>query len=449
MAKRTHRWRRGFAALVLVVTLVGQAGTPQAQSPNIPPEQQLREPEFTTPLELLQYGKDQQKALKVNEAIFQAIGFGNTFLVVTPGGNVVIDTSLGPIAPRHKRLLEAVSKGPIKYLILTHAHGDHTGGVGLWRQPETKIVAQKQHVDFMHYQTRLEGFYALRNAAQFGRPRPEPKPLPGNFGAKIVPNVLFDDNYEFELGGLKFEVLHTPGETPDHATVWIPKFKAAFVGDNFYRAFPNLYTLRGTPPRSALEYIASLNKVLALKPELLLPSHGLPVRGNAEITRDVTRYRDAIQFVHDEVVKGMNAGKDVWTLLREIRLPKELDWGESYGRLDWSVRGIYEGYVGWFDGNPAMMYGTPPTAVYPEVVQLAGGPDALATRAAEHVRAGRPVEALHLLDMALAADNSHRPALETRLKALDVLQARCRNTNERGWLDHASTLTRQKLAGKP
>ena len=61
----------------------------------------------------------------------------------------------------------------------------------------------------------------------------------------------------------------------------------------------------------------------------MIPSHGMPVHGNAEITKRVTRYRDAIQYVHDETVKGMNAGKDVWTLMNEIKLPPRLDIGES------------------------------------------------------------------------------------------------------------------------
>src|SRR5262249_17914524 len=176
-----------------------------------------------------------------------------------------------------------------------------------------------------------------------------------------------------------------------------------------------------TPPRSALDYVRSLNKVLALKPEIVLPSHGLPIQGNAAITQQLTRYRDAIQYVHDEVVKGMNAGKDVHTLMREVKLPKELEVGESYGKLSRSVRGIYEGYAGWFDTNPATMYETPVAAVYPDVVKLAGGPDALAKLAREHVQGGKPVEALHLTEMALTANPQHRGALEARLQALDAL----------------------------
>jgi alkyl sulfatase BDS1-like metallo-beta-lactamase superfamily hydrolase len=394
-------------------------------------------------------GQDQKKALKLGEAIYQATGFGNTFMVVTEAGNVIIDTSMPFNATRHKRLLQAENAGPVKYIILTHAHGDHTGGVSSWKQPDTKIIAQKNHVEFQHYQRRLNGFFARRNAAQFSLHIPDPGPWPGNYGAKIEPMILFDDRYEFDLGGVKFEVFSTPGETPDHVTIWIPKYKAAFIGDNFYTSFPNIYTLRGTKPRWALDYIDSLNKVLSLKPEIVLPSHGTPITGNAEIVKQLTRYRDAIQFVHDETVKGMNAGKDIWTLMNEIKLPPELNVGEGYGRVSWSVRGIYEGYVGWYDLNPATMYEKPASSVYPEVVKLAGGAEVIAKAAMERAQAEAAVEALHLSDMALAADPNHRLALQAKLKALETLHSRCRNSNERGWLEFSINQVKSKLGLKP
>jgi len=407
-----------------------------------------QEPMANNPTVLLREGSDQKKALKIHDAIYQAIGFGNTFMVTTSEGNVIIDTSLPFNAPRHTKLLKAENAGPVKYIILTHGHGDHTGGVPAWKEAGAQVIAQKNHVEFMHYQARLRGFFALRNAAQFALPQPAASEWPGNYGAKIEPTILFDDKYEFTLGGVKFELYHTPGETPDHLTVWVPQYKAAFIGDNYYTSFPNIYTLRGTEPRWALDYVNSLNQVLALKPEVVLPSHGQAIYGNAEITRRLTRYRDAIQHVHDEVVKGMNAGKDVFTLMREIKLPSNLEVGESYGNLPWSIRGIYEGYVGWFDLNPATMYELPASSVYPDVVKLAGGPDAIVKLAMERVQAGQPVEALHLTDIALAADRNHRKALEARLKALEVLRERCRNSNERGWLDYSINVVKSKLAEK-
>ena len=221
------------------------------------------------------------------------------------------------------------------------------------------------------YTERLAGYFARSNVAQFGG-------VSGAGAAKRAtaaveanradPTVLFDKTHTFTVGDTTFELLHTPGETPDHLTVWIPKLRAAFVGDNFYESFPNLYTLRGTRPRWALEYVESLNRVLALEPELVLPSHGPAIRGRDEIRRQLSRYRDAILYVHDATVKGMNEGKDVVTLMREITLPKELEIGESYGRLTWSIRGIYEGYVGWFDGNVSTMFG-PASQAYSEIVR--------------------------------------------------------------------------------
>lgn len=89
------------------------------------------------PITLIRVGQEQTKATKINEAIFQAIGFSNTFLITTEAGNVVIDTSMPFNATLHKRLLTAENAGPIKYIILTHAHGDHTGGLTAWKQPGT------------------------------------------------------------------------------------------------------------------------------------------------------------------------------------------------------------------------------------------------------------------------------------------------------------------------
>jgi alkyl sulfatase BDS1-like metallo-beta-lactamase superfamily hydrolase len=433
MKSREHHLVFGLA--LSFAATVAASGQQQAQQQPMP----------TNPADLVRTGADQKKALRVGDGIYVAYGFGNTFMVTTSEGNVIIDTSMAPRAPRAKELLRAENAGPIKYIILTHAHGDHNGGVRAWKEPGTEIIAQKNHVEFMNYQTRLAGFFARRNAAQFGLPIPDPGPWAGNYGARIEPTRLFDDKYEFSLGGLTFELYRTPGETPDHLTVWIPQLKAAFVGDNYYESFPNIYTLRGTQPRWALDYINSLNKVLALKPELVLPSHGQPIVGNAQVTRRLTQYRDAIQHVHDEVVKGMNAGKDVFTLMREIKLPPDLNVGESYGNLIWSIRGIYEGYAGWFDLSPATMYDHPPASVHSDVVRLAGGPDGIANLAMERALGGREVEALHLTDIALTADPNHRRALEVRLKALEALRDRSKNSNERGWLDHSISVTRRKL----
>src|SRR5947208_5617780 len=128
----------------------------------------------------------QPRVLDLGHGIYEAIGLAvgtggqrdvatpasNTFLVTTSAGNVVIDTSLVTAAAAHKQALSSRSSAPIKAIILTHAHADHTGGVNLWRGPDTAIIAHKANADFVAYQLRLAGFYGRRNAAQFGGATP-------------------------------------------------------------------------------------------------------------------------------------------------------------------------------------------------------------------------------------------------------------------------------------
>src|SRR6202167_2729239 len=399
--------------------------------------------------------QDQPNVVKINGSIYMAPFGANVYLVTTPSGNVVIDAGTSSEAANARELLRAENHAPVKYIILTHGHADHIGGISLWKEAGTQIIAQRNYVELVNYVTRLDGFFAPRNAAAFNRPAKPVAPWAGNYGAKIDPNIFFDQEYKFTLGGVEFQLFSTPGETPDHLTVWIPAYKAAFIGDNYSgigipepNSFPNLYAIRGTKPRWALDWASSLDKVLALKPDIVLNGHGQPIVGNQEITRLLGRYRDAIRYVHDEVVKGMNSGKDVYTLMQEIKLPASYNLSESFGKVSWSVRGIYDGYAGWFDMNPATMYELPPSSVYPDLVKLAGGPGPLVRLALDKLEGGNPVEALHLTDVALAYDPKNQAALNTQLKVLSYLQERSQNYIESGWLDYGIRTTKEKLASK-
>lgn len=389
-------------------------------------------------------GANQTKALSfAGGRIFQATGFGNTFMVTTKAGDVIIDTSLPMNAARHHSLLRAEDKAPIRDIILTHGHGDHTGGVGVWKEAGTQVIEQANSVEFRNYMERLAGFFAMRNAAQYqatagdlAGPAAVRRPLmnPGNYAAPKLADVLFDKEYRFKLGDLTFICLSMPGETPDMLNVWIPELKALFIGDNYYASFPNMYTLRGTPARPALNYVESLNKVLALKPEIVLPSHGVPIVGADKVQKVLTQYRDAILYVHDATVKGMNEGKDAFALMREIKLPQELYVGEGYGAVSWSVRGIYEGYAGWFDTDPATMYPLAPSEAAAELVRIAGGASPVAARA-QALALSDPAMALRLTSAALAVEPKNAEALAARKTALQTLLKASKNSNESGWLN--------------
>ena len=150
--------------------------------------------------------------------------------------------------------------------------------------------------------------------------------------------------------------------------------------------------------------------------------------------------------MHDAVVAGMNDGKNVFTLMREVKLPADLDIGETYGKVSWSVRGIYEGYVGWFDLNPAGMYAAAPSVADAELVQMAGGSKAVAARSREVTAGGDAVKGLRLAEAALAREPASREALEAKRAALDTLQKSTRNGLEHAWLGYGLREVQKKLS---
>lgn len=399
----------------------------------------------------LQQQTEQVEAEKINDVVYKATGFGNTFMVVTDDGNVIIDTSLAlgnNMSALHKRLLSAVDDSPVHSIILTHGHDDHTGGVELWKGENTRVIGQQNMIELLNFQHRLASIFNQRNRAQYGYPpdlTQKPDTAVQNFAAPFLPDTTFDDHMHFTLGGVDFQLLHTPSETYDASSVWLPQYKTAFIGDMYYDAFPNMYTLRGTKPRWALDYVASINRILELQPETLLPSHGPAIYGKDKIRTALTHYRDAIQYVHDQTVLGMNQGKDVYTLMREIKLPDSFGLQETYGRVAWSVRGIYEGYLGWFDGQPVNMYDLPPEAIYPELVALAGGPKKVLDKARTLLAEGDNVRALRLVEAAISAQPDDQTALTLKIEILTELRKTSNNLNESGWLNFGIIKAKQAL----
>ena len=384
------------------------------------------------------------KGVKVTDQIFMATDMSRTFLVVTPDGNVVIDTTTRDSAPRHYEVLRGMSSAPVKYILLTHAHEDHVGGVHLWKEEGTEVIAQRRFVEYMHYRERLAGFFQYRNEAQFLAP-PRDVKSKGNFAAEIPTTMLFDSEYKFEFGGLTFHMMHTPGETWDHSTVWIPELKAAFIGDNYYSSFPNIAALRGAPPRFALDYVNSIDIVLALDPEFVMVAHAPPLVGREEIQSTLGEYRDAIEYVHDATVRGLNEGKDVFTVMNEVKLPDRFEIEESYGGVAWSVRGIYHGYAGWFDGQPATLLSESPDVKIRELVELAGGVDEVVARAEALEKEGDLVLSLNMADAALAADPNHPGALAVRVSLLTTLGRGEKNFNARSWIGYHKRLSQKRL----
>jgi glyoxylase-like metal-dependent hydrolase (beta-lactamase superfamily II) len=388
--------------------------------------------------------------------VLQARGVGNTHLVTTPEGHVVFDTGLSTQGAKQRRLLvEAAPPGPITHVILSHSHQDHAGGTEFWLEDGTEIVAHEEYPEEQRYLKELEDYLWNRNRTLFEW-MPESPPKTGFLAYGRVKPTLFVDQPDplvFEQGGVRFEVLPTPGaEGADNICLWLPQQKILFSGDFFgplFPQFPNVFTMRGEKVRKPIEYIESLDRIIALEPEMIVPSHNDPITDEQEIRAALVRMRDAVRYVHDAVIAGMNAGKTVHELMSEIELPPELSLTQAHGRVMWAVRSIWEYYATWFHFDETTeLYAVPRTAVYEELAGLAGT-DALVEHARAHIEAGRPLHALHLLEIATGAEPNHRAALTTRRAALEAqLEAvkPINNSYEIDWLKYRIRATNRALA---
>jgi glyoxylase-like metal-dependent hydrolase (beta-lactamase superfamily II) len=400
---------------------------------------------------LVQAGDQQKEAEAVNDFIFMAKDISNAYLVTTSAGDVMVNTGFMDNAERTKRLLAPKRTGPLRYIILTQAHPDHYGGVPLMKESGTLVIAGRRFVDTWRYFHDLGPYLARRSAKLWSgtvKRGPNPPPPP-----RVVPDIPVDRRFGFELAGQHFEVIATPGgETLDSVTVWMPKERVAFTGNLFgpvFLAIPNLVTIRGDKPRLAQRYLTSLDTVRNLGAELLITGHGDPIRGAEKIRASLDKMHAAVSYVNEAVIAGMNAGKDVHTLMREIKLPDELKIGEFHGKVSWAVRAIWEEYSGWFHyDSTTSLYGVPRSSVDADLVELAGGPGLLAARARTKLGAGRPLEALHLVDIALGAERTNPDALSVKKDALQVLlrESGGQNLSETMWLRSEITAAEAALA---
>jgi alkyl sulfatase BDS1-like metallo-beta-lactamase superfamily hydrolase len=120
----------------------------------------------------------------------------------------------------------------------------------------------------------------------------------------------------------------------------------------------------------------------------------------------------------------------------EITLPPELEVGEGYGKVSWDVRAIWELYTGWFKHESTTeLYGSPRRSVDAHLVELAGGADAVAGRAAELLSGDDPVGAIHLAEVALSVEPHHAGARAAMLTAHRRLRAEETNFWLASWLD--------------
>jgi alkyl sulfatase BDS1-like metallo-beta-lactamase superfamily hydrolase len=409
-----------------------------------------------------------EHAIPILPDVWMSPGLSNSFCVATSEGRVVINTGMGFEAGHHRRLYDEVAPIPTRYILLTQGHVDHVGGIDHFREATTVLIAQANNPTCQADDARIHRFRVKRSmpywaeavskADRFIKSQPEGTAIPAQSVAR--PDVLFDDGYSFELGGVRFELISTPGgETIDSTLIFLPDRGIAFVGNVFSALFghvPNLVTLRSDRLRFALPFIDAVERAIELDASVLCVGHGPPLVGATLIRGELERVRDGVRWLHDAVVEGMNSGRTVYELMRELRLPAELSLGEGYGKVSWDVRSIWEGYAGWFHARATTeLYAVEPTVAASELVALAGGVDAVVRAARRHLEGDSAIEAVALLEHALAASPDDFDALTAFADAHEMLITQHERELERegefpnfwliGWLRHQVNVTRQRI----
>ncbi|MEW9855347.1 MBL fold metallo-hydrolase [Novosphingobium sp. M1R2S20] len=389
---------------------------------------------------LVRSGDAQSEAIAITEFVFQANDVSNAYLVTTSEGDVMINTGFMDNVERNKGLFAPHRTGPLAFIILTQSHADHFGGVPEFLEEGTQVVGGPGFAEANADMMDMTAFFGPRTMKLWGSTlkrggTPKPPPL-------VVPDILVDRKLTLELGGRCFELIHTPeGETVDSLTVWMPREKIAFTGNLFgpvWLSMPFLCTLRGDKPRSVRQYLKSLEKVRDLGAEIVVTGHGDAIQGAERIRADLDKMHAAVTYVRDYTLEGMKEGKTVHQLMREFAWPDGMAIGEFHGKASWAVKTIWEEYSGWFhyEDGTTELYGVPRSSVDADLAELAGGPDKLAERAQTKLDAGKPLEALHLVAIALGAVPGDVASLKVKKAATEALLAASGGSNlsETMWL---------------
>lgn len=380
-----------------------------------------------------------------------AVGYdlANTIALATPAGRMIFDVGMSPARSEVVRAaLDAEMPGPVAAVVYTHSHIDHIGGASVWVDDDTPVWATAGlAAGIVEQYGALRPSELRRGLRQFGQSVPDDDLPCSALGRRADveaalevgirwPTETFEGSAALDIGGVIVELHAAPGETADQLFAYIPHLGAVLPGDNWYAAFPNLYTIRGTSPRDVDRWIDSLDAMRRLDPELLVPSHTRPVVGRAAVRAALTAHRDAIQWVSDQVVRGANAGLDIDAIAARAALPPHLaavpTLAGRYGQTDWSARAIYGNRVGWFDGRTASLYPAAQTAA--REVALMGGPAAVLGAARHALDGGDPRFALHLIDKLGRAGEAPDGVDPLAAEARIALALRVDNTNGRAWL---------------
>jgi len=343
---------------------------------------------------------------QVTQGIYQVRGYDLSNMTIIEGktGWIIVDpltareTAAAAMAFARRHLEER----PIVAMIFTHSHIDHFGGVlGVLDSDQVqaeniRIIAPQGFMEEATSENIIAGTAMSRRAMlMYGKNLARSErghvdsglgisPAFGTFGLLQPTEIIDHTPQTLEIDGIEFVFQNAPGsEAPAELTFYLPHAKAFNGAEVTSHNMHNLYTLRGAKVRDALRWSNYIDESIELfgEAEVYLASHHWPVWGNERIIKFLEVQRDTYKYLHDQTVRLFNQGLTPGEIAEELELPASLQTTFHnrgyYGTTRHNARAVYQGYLGWYDGNPAHLNPHPPAQAAGRYVDLAGGADAM------------------------------------------------------------------------
>lgn len=425
---------------------------------------------------LLERNKEFRKEIiQIAPHVYTASGYdaSNITMIIGQDGAVLIDAGkfTDNVEEIYKEFRKITDK-PITGIILTHGHGDHTRGLPVFLRDNKPQVWAAENFGSEDAFPKAAGFLNPRSYHQSGMLVPPelrinngvgPTVYPGGkfksksgedikslyvpFSKDVITNFVSQPRQTITISGITLELLRADGETADHLVIFYPKEKILFPGDLYYKSFPNLYAIRGTEYRDVNKWIESLNMMLKLDANAIAQGHTRPIIGKEAVKKALTHHRDAIQFVFKKTIEGMNKGMTPDELVEYVKLPEYLAEDPNlvpyYGRMEWAIRNIYSGYMGWYDGNPTNLCPLSPKSEAEKYIELVGGKENLLKAAQKAFKQKEYQWCCELVDKLLAIDKSNKTYRNLKADALSELALRIVTATGRNYYNSIALELRQ------
>lgn len=231
------------------------------------------------------------RPLKLSESLYMLTGSGgNMGLLTGPEGNLLIDDQFAPLSEKIKTAIETLDPGPIRFVINTHLHGDHTGGNENFRKMGVTLMA--------HANVRARMMKESVNR--------QGKTVPPR-AKEAWPMVTFENRLKVHLNGQDIELIHFDrGHTDGDVVIYFRTANVIHTGDAFVRyGYPIIDVGSGG---GFLQFIHQLDLIyeLANDETKIIPGHG------ALATRaDIKGLRDKLADIRDQVATALKKGTKV------------------------------------------------------------------------------------------------------------------------------------------